>query len=93
LEDFFTLSAQPAPQAIRSSKPGSPFLTMPRKRTRDEMEASEPPQEQAAPSLLTQIRNMWEFASTMQYIFLFGKAVKIDEDFDIEVRPTVQCSL
>jgi hypothetical protein len=29
---------------------------------------------------------MWEFASVMQYIFMFGKAVKIDEDFDIEVR-------
>jgi hypothetical protein len=28
---------------------------------------------------------MWEFASLMQYIFLFGNVVKIDEDFDIEV--------
>lgn len=28
---------------------------------------------------------MWEFASVMQYIFMFGKAIKIDEDFDIEV--------
>jgi len=27
---------------------------------------------------------MWEFASTMQFIFIFGRAVKIDEDFDIE---------
>lgn len=31
------------------------------------------------------LRNMWEFASLMQYIFLFGGVVKIDEDFDIEV--------
>lgn len=28
---------------------------------------------------------MWEFANIMQYIYIFGKAVKIDEDFDIEV--------
>ncbi len=30
---------------------------------------------------------MWEFASVMQFIFMFGKALKIDDDFDIEVRP------
>lgn len=34
---------------------------------------------------LRKLRNMWEFASLMQYIFLFGSVVKIDEDFDIEV--------
>lgn len=34
---------------------------------------------------LTQLRNMWQFSSLMQYIFLFGHAVKIDDDFDIEV--------
>jgi len=34
---------------------------------------------------LKDLRNMWEFASLMQYIFLFGNVVKIDEDFDIEV--------
>ena len=48
------------------------------------MEASEPP---AEPSMLGKLRNTWEFANLMQYIFIFGKAVKIDEDFDIEVRP------
>lgn len=37
-------------------------------------------------ALLSDLRNMWEFASLMQYIFLFGHVVKIDEDFDIEVR-------
>ncbi|KAI1629779.1 DNA-directed RNA polymerase [Exophiala viscosa] len=57
---------------------------MPRKRTRDEMEASEPEEKNSEPGLLKRIRNMWEFASVMQYIFTFGKAVKIDEDFDIE---------
>lgn len=59
---------------------------MPRKRTRDEMEASEPEEKEQERSLLQRIRNMWEFASVMQFIFMFGKAVKIDEDFDIEVR-------
>ncbi|KAL8950123.1 MAG: hypothetical protein Q9222_003823 [Ikaeria aurantiellina] len=52
-----------------------------RKRGRAEMESSEP-----APqlSLLQRIRNTWEFANLMQFIFIFGKAVKIDEDFTIE---------
>ncbi|KAK6376203.1 hypothetical protein LTS17_007454 [Exophiala oligosperma] len=58
---------------------------MPRKRTRDEMEASAPEEKKKTePSFLQRIRNMWEFASTMQFIFMFGKAIKIDEDFDIE---------
>lgn len=35
--------------------------------------------------LLTKLRNMWEFASFMQYVFIFGKAVKIAEDFDMDV--------
>ena len=47
------------------------------------MESSEPATE---PELLVKLRNMWEFANIMQYIFIFGKAVKIDEDFDIEVH-------
>ena len=55
----------------------------PRKRGRDEMEASEPDPE---PSVLDKLRNMWEFANLMQYIFIFGDAVKIDKDLDIEVR-------
>ncbi|KIW18765.1 hypothetical protein PV08_03054 [Exophiala spinifera] len=57
---------------------------MPRKRTRDEMEASAPEEKKTGPSILQRIRNMWEFASIMQFIFIFGKAIKIDEDFDIE---------
>lgn len=36
------------------------------------------------PSTLQKIRNMWEFASLMQYIFFFGKAVRI-EDIEVEV--------
>lgn len=58
---------------------------MPRKRSHDEMAAAEPQETKETPSLLKTIRSMWEFASTMQFIFMFGKALKIDEDFDIEV--------
>ncbi|CAF9939363.1 MAG: hypothetical protein ALECFALPRED_008079 [Alectoria fallacina] len=52
-----------------------------RKRGRDEMESSE-----AAPeiSMLDKLRNTWELANLMQYIYIFGKAVKIDEDLTIE---------
>ena len=53
-----------------------------RKRGREEMESEESVQE---PSLLEKIRNTWEFANIMQYIFIFGKAVKIDEDLTIQV--------
>ncbi len=35
-------------------------------------------------STLQKIRNMWEFASLMQYIFFFGKAIKIEE-IEVEV--------
>ncbi|QIX02067.1 hypothetical protein AMS68_007584 [Peltaster fructicola] len=38
----------------------------------------------AQTEMLTKLRNMWEFASLMQYIYLFGSVVKIDEDLDIE---------
>lgn len=53
-----------------------------RKRTRDEMESSEPTPES---SLLDKLRSTWELANLMQYIYIFGKAVKIDEDLTIEV--------
>lgn len=52
-----------------------------RKRGREEMEAEEPPK---IPSTLDRLRNMWEFACLVQYMFTFGKAVKL-EDIDIEV--------
>lgn len=51
------------------------------------MEAEEPVAEVAEvvePSTLQKIRSMWEFASLMQYLFFFGKAVKLD-DLDVEV--------
>ncbi|KAI4164697.1 MAG: hypothetical protein LQ342_001672 [Letrouitia transgressa] len=52
-----------------------------RKRGRAEMEA---PESSPEPDLLHRIRNAWEFANLMQYIFFFGRAVKIDEDLTIE---------
>ncbi|KAL8698720.1 MAG: hypothetical protein Q9201_006419 [Fulgogasparrea decipioides] len=52
-----------------------------RKRGRAEMESLEPSPET---SLLQRLRNTWEFSNLMQFIFIFGKAVKIDEDFTIE---------
>lgn len=36
------------------------------------------------PTTLDHIRNTWEFANLAQYIFTFGRAVKIDENLDIE---------
>ena len=55
-----------------------------RKRNHEEMEASgsEPAHEN---TMLEKLRSTWEFANIMQYIFIFGKAVKIDEDLDIDV--------
>jgi hypothetical protein len=51
------------------------------------MEAVEAPKEHG---LLHRIRNMWEFANLVQWIFIFGRAVKIDENLDVEVgRPLV----
>ncbi|KAL8734786.1 MAG: hypothetical protein Q9181_003047 [Wetmoreana brouardii] len=53
-----------------------------RKRGRAEMESLDPSPET---SLLQRLRNTWEFSNLMQFIFIFGKAVKIDEDFTIEI--------
>ena len=60
-----------------------------RKRGRAEMETAPelpPPSPPQAPSLLMQIRNRWEFANLVQYIYLFGDALKIDKEIDVEVR-------
>ena len=57
-----------------------------RKRGRAEMESSEPVESPRDETMLTKLRNMWEFSNLMQYIFIFGRAVKIDEEFDIEVH-------
>ncbi|KAI9644919.1 hypothetical protein NHQ30_006953 [Ciborinia camelliae] len=59
-----------------------------RKRGRQEMEASEVPKEQ---SMVDRLRNMWEFANLAQWIFIFGRTVKIDENIGIE-ELEMECS-
>lgn len=54
-----------------------------RKRGYQEMEADQPPLEDRG--ILDRIRNMWEFANLMQYLFFFGKALKVDDGLAIEV--------
>ena len=65
---------------------------MPRyKRTFDEAELDIPLEPEVPPEdmeTLKKLRNMWEFASFMQYVFLFGHVVKVDNDLDIEVYST-----
>jgi hypothetical protein len=56
-----------------------------RKRAADEMA---PEENVEGASTLQKLRNMWQFANLAQYISLFGDAVKIDKDFDIEVHTT-----
>lgn len=57
-----------------------------RKRARAELEDEDdtPAPAPQPPSTLQRIRNMWEFASFMQYLFLFGKAIRADE-WEVEV--------
>jgi len=38
------------------------------------------------PTVLHRIRNVWQFANLCQWIYLFGRAVKIDDNIDIEVH-------
>lgn len=59
-----------------------------RKRSRSEAVAATEQQPSEESGLLQRIRSSWEFASLMQYIAIFGKVMKIDEEFEIEV-----CSL
>ncbi|RHZ68526.1 putative PHD finger domain protein [Aspergillus thermomutatus] len=54
-----------------------------RKRTRSEVDAA-PEQPSEEDGLLSRLRSCWEFANLMQYIAIFGKVMKIDEDFGID---------
>jgi hypothetical protein len=62
-----------------------------RKRSRSDAVAATEQQTPEEPGLLQRIRNSWEFASLMQYIAIFGKVMKIDEEFEIEVRSFASC--
>lgn len=60
-----------------------------RKRARQEadLDSSIVAVEKAQPhnETLDRLRNMWQFAALMQYMYIFGKPVKIDPEFDMEV--------
>ena len=56
-----------------------------RKLQETEIESTPRPSE-TVPGTLRRLRNMWEFASLMQYLYLFGKVVKVGDDLDIDVR-------
>lgn len=56
-----------------------------RKRTRSEATAVPEQQHPEEPGMLQRLRNCWELANLMQYIGIFGKLMKIDEEFEIEV--------
>ncbi|KAH6659905.1 hypothetical protein BKA67DRAFT_653112 [Truncatella angustata] len=64
-----------------------------RKRSRRHLEpetdqvASAPESPKEIP-LLQRIRNTWQFSNLFQWIFLFGKVVKIDESIDMDVLET-----
>lgn len=90
LDHFLTKSTSIAPFApsrpLQRVAARHASVTMPaRKRARQEVDQDEhpPPQE---PTKLAKLRNTWEFASLTQYIYIFGSAVKIDEDIDVDVR-------
>ena len=54
------------------------------KRSREAVDGT--PEEPEHLRLLHSIRNMWQFANLAQWIYIFGKAAKIDEAMeDIEV--------
>ncbi|KAI0109673.1 hypothetical protein GGR51DRAFT_512377 [Nemania sp. FL0031] len=56
-----------------------------RKRALREVELEEVAQQSPSESdLLQRIRNSWQFANLFQWIYLFGRAVKIDESIDID---------
>ena len=66
-----------------------------RKRGRQEADLDDNVVRAAVPAAvndtLTKLRNMWEFSAFMQYLFLFGKVVKVDEDFDMDVSLLLCC--
>ncbi|KAK4165821.1 reticulocyte-binding protein 2 a [Cladorrhinum sp. PSN259] len=53
-----------------------------RKRALQELD-SDNAQSAKQPSLLQRIRNMWQFANLYQFIMLFGRALKLDDNMDI----------
>lgn len=55
-----------------------------RKRALRDAEQDEVAQAPSGSDLLRRIRNLWQFANLFQWIYLFGRVVKIDESIDID---------
>ncbi|SPQ18978.1 38ac8818-b859-41ef-8be3-4c88351f2fb2 [Thermothielavioides terrestris] len=55
-----------------------------RKRPLQNADLNDKAQEAKQPSMLHRIRNMWQFANLFQFILLFGQALKINDNMDIE---------
>jgi hypothetical protein len=36
-------------------------------------------------AILNRLRGMWQFANFAQWIYIFGKAIRLDDSIDIEV--------
>lgn len=61
-------------RALRDAEPDADIQENPKKEAPKEL------------SLLQRVRNTWQFANLFQWIYLFGKVVKIDDSIDIDVR-------
>lgn len=48
---------------------------------------------EASPTLLHRVRNMWQFANFCQWLYIFGRAVKIPDSVDVEVGRNILYSL
>lgn len=67
----------------KPSTPEPQIMAGTRKRALSKAEPEDAPSTKPL-SLLQQIRNTWQFANLFQFIMLFGKALKTDDNFDIE---------
>lgn len=59
-------------RALRDAEPDADIQENPKKEAPKEL------------SLLQRVRNTWQFANLFQWIYLFGKVVKIDDSIDID---------
>lgn len=81
------MSAISAFVVARTAATGNILSTMSsRKRSLREANIASP-QEVQEDSLIHNLRNSFYFANLYQWICIFGKVVKIDDNLDIEVRP------
>ncbi|OHE91753.1 PHD-finger domain-containing protein, partial [Colletotrichum orchidophilum] len=77
---IFAASISPSTCFGASTQDASITMVSPRKRTLHEAEIGSKEES----SLLFRLRNQWQFANLCQWIYLFGKVVKIDDNLDTE---------